>query len=1138
MAVSPMFPQQSGGLQMLYSALSYRQAEKLRQEQEAERKRQQEEARRQQEAANKHNAFSSTLQALGTVGGAIAGSTLGPGAGTFAGAALGASLGNAAASGIMAIAPNIAGTQPATDNPYYNAPSDTQRALTALNSGLQIGSAYETSLKEKWLKSNDLAMRKETARLTQAGKVNDALALTDAGDGENLAKIWDSVGVSSADLPWFISESELNALASEEYIRLSDQIFPAIEMRQLEADFQGVNLVTAAGGTSQALELLAPVLEAKGDQSKIQTYLETLSPAQREAIESLATNQPYFIQAQAYKNIYTLAGQNAKELKAKQAEIAKKGAEKFNAEATKAKDKVVKMYNSVMYGGSDFDMGKSVAIKDQLNKLGILDPEKLTPEEFVIVYEMTQGENQELMAAALAQNFGDQNRVQQAFEKLSEINPKYAGTAALYTEIANNPDYIPQALGGTLQTSPASGPQSNTTTALGSSVSAGTQDSESSAKRVDDPASPSLQLTYNQEADFSGTDPSTKYASQNDTATLVVPDTLENQAAGTEISDKAAEELADQNVLAQAQGANALASPMNLSQIYQAAAPPAPTGVAPQNIAGSFDSNQQALDQMAPQFEGGPAAIRTEQDVARLQANREARQTNAVPGGGTQNPATGIETNPVPIRRAGTLETGRPIYQDQLGRSYSEMPEVLEVMGYGFVVTPTVDAQTGQVRDIEQVSSLVMDSIETKGAPFDPDTNQQLPTFATREEAELFKNNRKEDIGETVPSESTYQRNRDRAIGEPFDAREQMNELIRQGRENPIPEYVGTPAAPTNATLRNLIENSAGKFQPIDTPTTAERVDRDIANAQIQRAAGPDMQRLEAEQENINRQQGEELERGFEAYLKNRRNQMAQQAREQQQLANEKATPIVDERLNRPPVSPAQDDISDRGTSVRVPNYLKNTTFDELSQDEYDKLPANQKPLVPPNRVALPVEAVKEREEPQANLRKALKAEGLEDMAGVARDIIQLESGGDEDATNRMGSSAYGLFQLTDETFKRYAPSGAKRGNQKAELAAAVAMLKDNKEYLERNEYLPTFTNVYVLHHFGKGGINLLMADPDDLITDVMYTNSNTGKRTKLIDAGTLAQNPWLNSTMTVGEMLDAIKDAKERGQFGKAGAA
>ena len=1126
MAVSPMFPQQSGGLQMLYSALSYRQAEKLRQEQEAEFKRQQEEARRQQESANKHNAFSSTLQALGTVGGAIAGSMIGPGAGTIAGAAAGAGLGNASASGIMAIAPNIAGTQPAADNPYYNAPSDTQRALTALNSGLQIGSAYETSLKEKWLKSNSLAMRKETARLTQAGKVNDALTLTDAGDGENLAKIWDSVGVSSADLPWFISESELNALASEEYIRLSDQIFPAIEMRQLEADFQGVNLVTAAGGTSQALELLAPVLEAKGDQSKIQTYLETLSPAQREAIESLATNQPYFIQAQAYKNIYTLAGQNAKELKAKQAEIAKKVAVKFNAEATKAKDYVVKMYNSVMYGGSDFDARKSVAIKDQLNKLGILNPEKLTPEEFVIVQEMTLGWNQELMAAALAQNFGDQNRVQQAFEKLSEINPKYAGTAALYTEIANNPDYIPQALGGTLQASPASGPQSNTITAP---VSAGTQASESSAtQRVDVPDLTAAPSVVEDRPPVS------------DTATSPQPANLATDTSQPIINEKQAEELADQNVLAQAQG-ESTGLAQQLRGLYPTADMGAaqPSTIRQNNIAVPTDAAQGVpLDTRMAAQELGVDPVKFSKSVATADQQDAIARSTPVPGGGTQNPATGIETNPVPIRRAGTLETGRPIYQDQLGRSYSEMPEVLEVMGYGFVVTPTVDAQTGQVRDIEQVSSLVMDSIETKGAPFDPDTNQQLPTFATREEAELFKNNRKEDIGETVPSESTYQRNRDRAIGEPFDAREQMYELIRQGRENPIPEYVGTPAIPTNATLRNLIENSAGKFQPIDTPTTAERVDRDIANAQIQRAAGPDMRRLEAEQENISRQQGEELERGFEAYLRNRRNQMAQQAREQQQLANEKATPIVDERLNRPPVSPAQEDISDRGTPVILPSYLKNTTFDELSQDEYDKLPANQKPLVPPNRVALPVEAVKEREEPQANLRKALKAEGLEDMAGVARDIIQLESGGDEDATNRMGSSAYGLFQLTDETFKRYAPSGAKRGNQKAELAAAVAMLKDNKEYLERNEYLPTFTNVYVLHHFGKGGINLLMADPDDLITDVMYTNSNTGKRTKLIDAGTLAQNPWLNSTMTVGEMLDAIKDAKESGQFGKAGAA
>ena len=74
-------PQRMTGLSQLYGALEYKQREKLAKEAEEERKRELERQRRQQEQANKHSAFGANLQALGTVGGAIAGATIGGPAG-------------------------------------------------------------------------------------------------------------------------------------------------------------------------------------------------------------------------------------------------------------------------------------------------------------------------------------------------------------------------------------------------------------------------------------------------------------------------------------------------------------------------------------------------------------------------------------------------------------------------------------------------------------------------------------------------------------------------------------------------------------------------------------------------------------------------------------------------------------------------------------------------------------------------------------------------------------------------------------------------------------------------------------------------------------------------------------------------
>jgi len=165
---SRLFPQQSGGLNMLYNALAYRQEEQKQKEAEEERKRQLEEQRRQQREANKHSAFGDTLKLIGTVGGAVAGGMYGDFSGTSM--AAGAAIGGAASDLTMAFAPNVGGTQPGADNPYYTPATDTQKALTAVNAGLQFYSAYEA---DKIAKERALAAADAKARSAEKLRTTD-----------------------------------------------------------------------------------------------------------------------------------------------------------------------------------------------------------------------------------------------------------------------------------------------------------------------------------------------------------------------------------------------------------------------------------------------------------------------------------------------------------------------------------------------------------------------------------------------------------------------------------------------------------------------------------------------------------------------------------------------------------------------------------------------------------------------------------------------------------------------------------------------------------------------------------------------------------------------------------------------------
>jgi len=108
---------------------------------EEERQRREAEIRRQEEQRKKasdHGAFGQTLQTIGQVGGAIVGGMYGGTPGAIAGS----QLGSAGASTIMNLFPNVGGTEPSGDNPYYNKPSDMAKFSSTLNTGLQAYGMY------------------------------------------------------------------------------------------------------------------------------------------------------------------------------------------------------------------------------------------------------------------------------------------------------------------------------------------------------------------------------------------------------------------------------------------------------------------------------------------------------------------------------------------------------------------------------------------------------------------------------------------------------------------------------------------------------------------------------------------------------------------------------------------------------------------------------------------------------------------------------------------------------------------------------------------------------------------------------------------------------------------------------------
>ena len=223
------------GLNALYKALGNRQQQDERKRLEAERTLALEKQRKQQAAANRHGGMMGTINLLGTVGGAIVG---GVGGGGPAGAMAGASLGSALASGITGLAPNVAGTQPGADNPYYNAPSDSQRAMSAINSGLQVYSAYETNMAQKEIQkaANDFSSWRQGHLMNPTGDgyqaVNKGMTINEE---TGLANYWTDPSGGSYnldDLPFGLSKDDLLNIGTQQRDVWIQQVAPTAEILQ------------------------------------------------------------------------------------------------------------------------------------------------------------------------------------------------------------------------------------------------------------------------------------------------------------------------------------------------------------------------------------------------------------------------------------------------------------------------------------------------------------------------------------------------------------------------------------------------------------------------------------------------------------------------------------------------------------------------------------------------------------------------------------------------------------------------------------------------------------------------------------------------------------------------------------------
>lgn len=183
-------------------------------------------------------------------------------------------------------------------------------------------------------------------------------------------------------------------------------------------------------------------------------------------------------------------------------------------------------------------------------------------------------------------------------------------------------------------------------------------------------------------------------------------------------------------------------------------------------------------------------------------------------------------------------------------------------------------------------------------------------------------------------------------------------------------------------------------------------------------------------------------------------------------------------------------------------------SLDDLLRGEQDQQPQDL--------LALPSPEMVQRQEVERQVEPAPAT----DMEAVKAAIRGPESGGDDTAVNRAGSSASGRYQFIESTFKNYYQrvygvnsAMADQAWQKRRFDPEVqerlmdAMLADNLRALSNAGFEPDTGNLYLAHFAGPGkAVELLRANPDAPVSQFFSKQAISQNETYLGGGKTVAQ--------------------------------
>jgi len=129
----------------------------------------------------------------------------------------------------------------------------------------------------------------------------------------------------------------------------------------------------------------------------------------------------------------------------------------------------------------------------------------------------------------------------------------------------------------------------------------------------------------------------------------------------------------------------------------------------------------------------------------------------------------------------------------------------------------------------------------------------------------------------------------------------------------------------------------------------------------------------------------------------------------------------------------------------------------------------------------------------------------------VALSIAQTESSLRPGAKNPR-STARGLFQVTDGTWKQYGGDPKKRGDINEDIRVGLDIIADNTQALTQTlGREPSLSEVYAAHFFGKAGARkILSADPNAPVSDV-------------VSRSVMRANPEILKGRTVAEAINEL---------------